>query len=1526
MIALPPARLSPRIDRYQLLRVLGRGGMGVVYLAADTLLDREIALKVVDDEKLGDRHQRTAALFQQEARNLAGLNHPGIVQIFDYSGLYSTRLYLVMEYVPGYNLGELLLATGPFPPALVGHVGLGVAMVLAYAHDHGIVHQDLKPENILVVADGRLKLTDFGISRRIASHLRGEQARLAVAGTPAYMAPEQALGAPADVRVDIFSLGATLYTLATGAMLVDHASPSDTVAAIARGDFPAVRDRVPGFPSGLADAITRALAIAPDGRYADATQMAQAIAEAIGAPVPLRDGVPRVPPELVPSLPSPPGGAAPGPPLVAAETAAAVSLKDTVPGRPAALPETLDAQPDATRLLGRFELLRKLGSGVLGEMWLAADAQHGDEHVAIKIFRPAPGASIDEFKAEFRELATLRHPNLVAIRDFGLVASGPEAPPTDPVRPVDGAIAFYTVDFVEGPDLRRAAEGAPLEEVVELLVQVARALIFLHGKTKRPHLSVKPENLLVTRASDGRPRVVLTDPGNPTEKLRSLHRGERSGLPYAAPEALGGLGAGPAADLYAFGVVAFELLAGRRPFLERTPETLSYAHLHTPPPALRQLRPDVPEPIAAVIAELLRKEPLRRPAGAEAWIRAVNEVVVPPYPVETDATRVARFSSAPWIGRAAALEQVSAALRAALAPGEGAHRLALVTGARGSGKGRLLDELKRAAQLGGAVVFEGRAASQSGRSLGPLIPILAARYRGRLQDPSLTSEHRRVLRQLLGRARPGRRGPPDEATIDPTLVAELLLRGVSRPTAYLLRGADRMDRATLEVVARLVRALTPLGELTDAARVPPVFIALSLCEAELDDDARELLFDLPGSERVEVGPFDLAELRDMVLSCFSSEPLGDAQLETLLQVTGGVPSDVQDVLYSLIEAGDLAWEEGAWRLRPGASVPLPKSAEEAVRARLAALTAEERDVLEALAVFPAPVPASFLDSLAPGAPEAVKALVGRELLARRLVDDESCLVFGHERVRAVLLRELSADARAARHRAAAIWLEAHRPMELVVEALASHWSAGGRPDRALAFLIEAAARAYAAGDLGRSQAWYGEALEVLPRAGLGIVRRLGTEARIRHLLGDACRALADVTAAIQHFERLLEIGRDLEDAAWIGTARDRLAVAMIEAGRFDEAVEHGELALELASAHGDTRGQALALRLLGTARRALGGPGAGLAELERALAVAGDDPELTDVRARIAVAVSYAHTDAGRPADGVRWAEWGLGIARGQDLFELEVSLLINLSMAAFVGGWPERALTASREAMHLAGNKGFRRYHILALGNVGDTLRVLGVFDEAAHHLRAALRETYNLGATDRVVSRLLELSALALDRGRPKDALPYLREAWRLSSPARVADARTEEARALVAATELRLRLWGDPELRGSAEPTAELLRELLAHARAGEPGALLCRALALEASATGLSEPASAQAAAREAAQLAGALPAPELVRHADVGAALVATLTALGLREQASATGAVFAGALARCAAEIADPALRASFLAIPAHRALTVAGP
>ncbi len=1528
---------ATHIDRYQLLRVLGRGGMGVVYLANDTLLDREIALKVVNQDSGGELGERRAALFQQEARNLAGLNHPGIVQIFDYSGLYSPRLYLVMEYVPGTNLGDLLDRSGALTPDLVIRIGAAVAGVLAYAHDHGIVHQDLKPENILVTRGGRLKLTDFGISRRLASEQGVSAAgRLEVVGTPAYMAPEQAMGQRIDARADIFSLGATLYTLACGEPLVDHPDPRQTVAAIARGDFPRLSERAPHIPAGLDAVISRALSLDVARRFSSALDLGAALASLAGLDRPEPDDVPRVPPELLPirAAPAPPNEGshgvattvAAGPARAVATTAgnpkATVRVKaaipDTVvepaPAQGAAEPRADAAEgPQLPRLLDRFQLERKLGSGAVGEMWLATDALHEGRPVALKIFRPAPGASMDEFKAEFRDLATLRHPNLVAIHDFGLVADAPGGP-----------LAFYTMDYVEGPDLRRAAAGASPEETWELLVQVARALSFLHAKTRRPHLSLKPENIFVTRdgSEDGRRRVVLTDPGNPTEKLRSIHRGDRAGLPYAAPETLGGLVVGPSVDLYALGVIAFELIAGRRPFVERTSETLKAAHLSKAPPRLAELAPDVPEAIAEVVAALLAKEPARRPAGAQAWIRAVNKVVVPPYPVETQATRTSLLSSAPWAGREETVAALTAAVRAALEPGSRSERVILVCGERGIGKGRLLDELKRAAQLDGVLVLEAHEPTRRGRPLGPLLPLLAARYGQRLDDGRLTAEERRVLRQLLG-ARAD--AVPDaaadraaEPAIDPDVVAGLLVRDLRRPTIALFRGADGLDRATLEVIARVSRVLAPMAGLTDDDALARLALVLTVTEPPADPAAPARLDAVAASLRLTLGPLDAGAVAEMLTAYFGNQPLTGDQLDTLTRVTGGNPSDLHDVLYTLIESEDLIHEDGLWQLKPGADVPLPKSVEEAMRRRFSALTRDERDLLELLAVFGAAVPANVIDSLGSEAPRAVSELVARELLVRRLVDDEVSLDFVHERVREALLRELDEQTRASRHRQAALWLEGHRDVDTVIEALAHHWSAGGRPERALAFLLEAAERASAAGDLERTATWYEEGLRILPLAGAGVIERLRTEARVRLRLGAARRAGGDLTAAERHFDRLLAIGRDLEDDGWTSIAHDNLALVMIDAGRLAEAAEHAETRYRLALEQGDRRDQVMALRLLGTIERELCGGAKGLQTLERALEVAGTDPELSDVRARLAVAISYANTQGLRPIEGIRWAEWGLELAREEGLVELEVSLLINLSMAAFLGGLPERALSASREAMVLAEAKGLRRYYTLALGNMGDTLRVLGHFDEAEALLRKALRETYRGGAHERVAARLVELSALALDRGAPRRALPYMREAWRLISHLRPGSQQHLEV--LMAELRLRLRSRDEGTLHACEEATGALLRAVHEGTREAAPG-LRLRALALVASAARRADPPAAAATARLALTLSHQIPPPGVLSCADAMAELVDVLEAVGDQPRAEAARAEIVAALTRCAEGIRSPALRQSFLAIPVHAAL-----
>lgn len=199
--------------RYRVVSLVGRGAMGIVWLARDERLDRDVAIKELrpegTDEGGGDVTKRA----MREGRIAARLRHPNAIAVHDVI-TYGGRPCLVMEYLKSASLAEVTATRGGLPPAQVAAIGAQVAAALAAAHANGVVHRDVKPDNVLLTTDGTAKITDFGVSR--AAGLAAVTATGILAGTPAYLAPEIAGGAEADTRSDVYSLGATLYAAIEG--------------------------------------------------------------------------------------------------------------------------------------------------------------------------------------------------------------------------------------------------------------------------------------------------------------------------------------------------------------------------------------------------------------------------------------------------------------------------------------------------------------------------------------------------------------------------------------------------------------------------------------------------------------------------------------------------------------------------------------------------------------------------------------------------------------------------------------------------------------------------------------------------------------------------------------------------------------------------------------------------------------------------------------------------------------------------------------------------------------------------------------------------------------------------------------------------------------------------------------------------------------------------------------------------------------------------------------------------------------
>jgi eukaryotic-like serine/threonine-protein kinase len=256
-------------DRYELIREIARGGMADVYLARDSKLDRPVALKVLSPEL--SRDPAFVERFRREAQSAAGLNQPNIVGIFDWGQEHGTS-FIVMEYIDGQTLRDLIQRDGTVAPAQIADIGSDIAAALSFAHQNGVVHRDVKPGNVLITTAGQVKVTDFGIARASGSN-DGLTRTGAVMGTATYFSPEQAQGLAVDGRSDVYSLGVVLYEMATGQPPFTGDSPVSTAYKHVREEVVPPSRLVPAIPPELERVILTCLAKDPVDRYQSADDL-----------------------------------------------------------------------------------------------------------------------------------------------------------------------------------------------------------------------------------------------------------------------------------------------------------------------------------------------------------------------------------------------------------------------------------------------------------------------------------------------------------------------------------------------------------------------------------------------------------------------------------------------------------------------------------------------------------------------------------------------------------------------------------------------------------------------------------------------------------------------------------------------------------------------------------------------------------------------------------------------------------------------------------------------------------------------------------------------------------------------------------------------------------------------------------------------------------------------------------------------------------------------------------------------------
>jgi len=619
----------PRVmGRLVLLKLLARGGMGDVYLAATTGLEgaeRACVIKTVRRDHMHDGS--FLARFLDEARVQAQLNHPGVAQVLESATDDHGEPFTVVEYIEGRSLADVrqrALQMGAkigWPEAVA--IAIEMAQALAHVHERtgvdgaplGIVHRDLSPQNVMIGYGGDVKLIDFGTAR--GQNRRCHTVAGVVFAKPGYVAPEIARQEVGDGRIDVYALGVMLWELCKGSrLLVGDAQRHLEDAAAGLTIIPPVA-RAISAPPALDDVIGKLTANDPARRYGSAGLAVADLASLLASAPETKTGergvrvrVANLMRTLWPHEPA----------KSRLEFARLVKDARASMHAPVSTPVTAKADAIAARLLAEgpvdpnvlsgtpYRIIRKIGEGASGLVYEAEHAELGRK-VALKVLAPGHSSAtdaIDRFRSEARAVAKLSHPNLVPLYDFG--------------KSLDGRV-FLAMELLSGETLDkriRRTGGMDYREAVLLAIETCKALEAAHG-AGLVHRDLKPANLFLTKGGglkllDFGVAMALADVA--TEQKEKRQKGFAIfGTPeYMAPEQVAGEPVDGRCDIYALGCVLYELITGSPVFAGTSSVVVMGKQLREAPESLRAraLARGIPEELDALVLRALDKDASQR--------------------------------------------------------------------------------------------------------------------------------------------------------------------------------------------------------------------------------------------------------------------------------------------------------------------------------------------------------------------------------------------------------------------------------------------------------------------------------------------------------------------------------------------------------------------------------------------------------------------------------------------------------------------------------------------------------------------------------------------------------------------------------------------------------------------------------------------------------------------------------------------------------------------------------------------------
>lgn len=570
--------LGTRIREYEILEVIGKGGMGAVYRARHTLLDEERAIKVIHARLAGDRD--FVDRFIREARMLIKLRHPNLVQLHDFGTLEEDSFFMVLELIRGESVLDRLHRLGRIPLEDAIKMVREAAQGLQNAHQKGIVHRDISPDNLMIVKDDAgkeiVKVLDFGIAKPLFEQSGAHTVTNMFIGKPEYCSPEQCglleEREVIDHRSDIYSLAVTMYYMIAGKLPFYSRTPQGYLAKhLSEAPKLLSSNFNPGqIPKKLDDLLNRALAKNRQERPASMEEFVREL-----------DGV------------------------------MADQIVQTVPENSQQIRHELQKGDFFAK---RFVIEEKLGEGGMGSVYKANDKLLGVP-VALKVLRSGvvnSQTALERFKREVILARKVGHPNACRIYDIG----------------ESEGIQYVSMEFLQGEtlsDILRRQPQLSIDVGLTIIKQVLLALAEAH-RVGIIHRDLKPQNIMV----DNELRTWIMDFGISisAESQRVTQTGMFIGTPYyMAPEQFEGKNTDLRADIYSIGVILYEMFVGKLPFKGETPMAIALSHLRETPLRPQDVAPGVPDILDQIIMKALEKDPTQRYQSVRELQRALDPLL-----------------------------------------------------------------------------------------------------------------------------------------------------------------------------------------------------------------------------------------------------------------------------------------------------------------------------------------------------------------------------------------------------------------------------------------------------------------------------------------------------------------------------------------------------------------------------------------------------------------------------------------------------------------------------------------------------------------------------------------------------------------------------------------------------------------------------------------------------------------------------------------------------------------------------------